>query len=89
MFLINVTQMIQDQMANAISSQEARGESRMPPGYLAPNLLLQAVEVSGVRGRVHFAPCATGRTGRAGTAAKLWPALGSRVGVGPVVTAAV
>ena len=29
MFLINVTQMIQDQMANAIRSHEARRESRM------------------------------------------------------------
>ena len=30
MFLIKVTQMIHDQMANAIKSQEARRDSRMP-----------------------------------------------------------
>ena len=64
MFLINVTQMIQDQMANAISSQEARGESRMPPGYLAPNLLLRAVEVTGSAPALTSRPAR--RAGRAG-----------------------
>lgn len=48
MFLIKVTQMIQDQTANAIRSQEARRESRMTPGYPATVRLLRAVEVRAV-----------------------------------------